>query len=292
MSEFRPVTSRLRPGLLLVAAILATAALLAACGQESTDDVAAGGEAIEHVHGLGINPADDALFIATHDGLFRSPNGSTTAERVGESTQDTMGFTIAGPDRFLGSGHPGPGEDGPPNLGLIESGDAGLNWTGVSLAGEADFHVLRYVDERIYAVNGATGLIMISGDGGETWEERPPPAPVIDLAVDPGDPQRIVTSTEGGLFVSEDEGASWRPIDGEIGLVAWAEPAALYLVDAAGQVQLSEDGGGRWSDLGSIGGQPAALVAPADEDLYAALTDGTVMSSSDRGVSWEVRSSQ
>ncbi|MBA2522666.1 MAG: exo-alpha-sialidase, partial [Solirubrobacterales bacterium] len=134
MPETRPVksTPRLRP--LLIAATLGASAVIAACGQESTDPVA-GSEPIEHVHGLGINPADGALFIATHDGLFRSPEGSATAERVGESSQDTMGFTIVGPDRFLGSGHPGPGEDGQPNLGLIESGDAGLSWTGVSLAG-------------------------------------------------------------------------------------------------------------------------------------------------------------
>jgi len=63
--------------------------VIAACGQESTDPVASS-EPIEHVHGLGINPTDGALFIGTHDGLFRSPEGSATAGRVGESTQDTM----------------------------------------------------------------------------------------------------------------------------------------------------------------------------------------------------------
>lgn len=291
MSEIRPVKSPPVLRLLLIASTLGASAVLAACGQES-NEVVAGGEPIEHVHGLGINPADGALFIATHDGLFRSPEGSATAERVGESTQDTMGFTIGGPDRFLGSGHPGPAENGPPNLGLIESGDAGASWTGVSLAGEADFHVLRYAVDRVYAVNGMTGLIMVSDDGGQSWQERRPPAPVIDLAIDPEDPRRIVASTEAGLVASEDGGASWRAIDGEVGLLAWAEPDALYLVNAAGQVQRSEHGGGRWTDLGSIGGQPAALIAAADATLYAALTDGTVVSSPDGGASWELRSAQ
>lgn len=277
--------------LLLIASTLGASGMLAACGQKS-NDVAASGEPIEHVHGLGINPADGALFIATHDGLFRSPEGSATAERVGESTQDTMGFTIVGPDRFLGSGHPGPGENGRPNLGLIESGDAGLSWTEVSLAGEADFHVLHYSDDRVYAVNGMTGLIMVSDNGGQTWQERRPPGSVIDLAIDPEDPRRIVASTEAGLVASEDEGVSWQAIDGDVGLLAWAEPDALYLVNAAGQVQRSEHGGGRWTDLGSIGGQPAALIAAADATLYAALADGTVMSSSNGGTSWELRSAQ
>ncbi len=29
-----------------------------------------------HVHGLGVDPADGALFIATHTGLWRSPKAS------------------------------------------------------------------------------------------------------------------------------------------------------------------------------------------------------------------------
>src|SRR5687767_1130402 len=35
-----------------------------------------------HVHGLGINPADRALFIATHTGLFRVGEGVSEAKRV------------------------------------------------------------------------------------------------------------------------------------------------------------------------------------------------------------------
>jgi photosystem II stability/assembly factor-like uncharacterized protein len=275
---------------LLLAVMLVISGVLVACGGESADP--GGGEAIEHVHGLGINPADGALFIATHSGLFRSPEGSTVADRVGESAQDTMGFTVVGADRFLGSGHPGPGEGGPASLGLIESDDAGSNWRGISLAGEADFHVLRYAHQRIYAVNALTGLLMVSSDEGKTWAERQPPGPVIDLAVDPDDRKRLIVSTERGLAISEDDGESWRPLLDEVGLITWTESGRLYLVDAAGQVQSSDDVGQAWAELGSIGGQPGALVSATDEELYAALVDGTVMASTDGGVSWKVRSSQ
>ena len=57
------------------------------------------------VHGLGLNPADGDLYTATHFGLFRVA-ADGVAERVGESLQDTMGFTVVGPDRFVASGHP------------------------------------------------------------------------------------------------------------------------------------------------------------------------------------------
>jgi hypothetical protein len=59
---------------------------------------------VVHVHGLGINPRDGALFAATHTGLFVIGDG--TAARVTERFQDTMGFTVVGPEYFLGSGHP------------------------------------------------------------------------------------------------------------------------------------------------------------------------------------------
>lgn len=274
---------------LAIAALIAIPVAIGACGDEGNGDSASASEAIEHVHGLGINPADGSLFVATHSGLFRSPRGSTQAERVGTSTQDTMGFTVVGEDRFLGSGHPGPGEEGPASLGLIESSDAGQSWSAVSLAGEADFHILRYAHDRVYAGNALSGELMLSDDGGESWRRRRPPGPAIDLAVDPGDPQRIVASTEAGLALSEDGGRRWRRIRGDIGLLAWPESGRLYLIDASGEIQVSDDEGKRWTAVGGIGGQPAAFTSESAGDLYAALADGTVMSSTDGGESWQVR---
>ncbi|MGH2954218.1 MAG: F510_1955 family glycosylhydrolase [Solirubrobacterales bacterium] len=289
-----PLTSlRVKLGYLRPLAVAAIASLwLAACGEENGDGATgAGGEGLVHVHGLGVNPADGALFIATHTGLFSSPDGASSAERVDEQFQDTMGFTVVGPDHFLASGHPAPGEDRPPNLGLIESTDGGRSWREVSLAGEADFHVLRFAHDRVYAYNSLAGELMLSDDGGGSWTGRRPPAPVIDLAVDPDDPERILASTEAGLALGEDDGRRWRRLPGDVGLLAWPEPRRLYLVNASGEVQVSEDGGGRWGPVGDIGGQPAALAAVGARELYAALADGTVLRSTDGGASWEVRSS-
>lgn len=95
-----------------------------------------------HVHGLGVDPVDGALFVATHTGLFRAAEGESRARRVADRYRDTMGFAIVGPGRFLGSGHPDGREQLPPFLGLIESRDAGRSWDAVSLQGEVDFHVL------------------------------------------------------------------------------------------------------------------------------------------------------
>ncbi len=232
---------------------------------------------------------DGALFIATHSGLFRSTEASSELEPVGEIGQDTMGFSVVGPDEFLGSGHPAPNQAGPTSLGLIESSDAGEQWKQISLGGEADFHILRSLHGRVYGYNGSNGELMVSSDGGETWSGRSPPAPLIDLAVDPKDPQRLIASTQGGLALSTDDGRTWMPLEGDVGLLAWPEVEALFLLDARGDVRRAADPEESWEPVGAIGGQPAAFTAADGGELYAALADATILTSSDGGSSWQER---
>jgi hypothetical protein len=243
-----------------------------------------------HVHGLGINPKDGALFIATHTGLWRIAREADRGQRVTDRTQDTMGFTVVGPDLFLGSGHPDVREDLPPLLGLIESRDAGRTWQPISLLGEADFHVLRSKGDRVYGFDSSNGRLMLSGDRGRTWTERTPPGALLDLAVDPSQPHHFVASGERGLLASRDEGRTWRPLGESIGLLAWPTPGRLYLVDQAGAVSLSTNGGRTWQAVGRVGGQPAALMARTSAELYVAVHDGTIMRSVNGGKSWAVRS--
>lgn len=267
-----------------------SAAFVVACGSGDREDpdVATAGGALVHVHGLGINPQDGALYIATHTGLFRVGRGETEPARVGDSTQDTMGFTVVGPDRFLGSGHPGELDNAINPLGLIRSTDSGESWTPVSLEGQADFHILRSSEGLVYGVDSSSGRLLVSGDGGDSWDERPTPGPLIDLVPDPAGGGRLVASSDAGLHASGDGGRSWRPRSGAVGLLAWPARKRLYLVDVQGGVHLSRDGGRRWSRRGTIGGQPAALLAHGADELYAALPDGTVKRSRDGGSAWDV----
>lgn len=294
---------RTRRSLLALLAVLATAVFLVACGGEpAVEDVGESGAeevqegaavedsvALEHIHGLGVNPADGRLFIATHNGLFSAADGETTPRKVGDSSQDIMGFAVVGPDHFIGSGHPAFDQDLPPNLGLIESRDGGKSWKNISLLGEADFHVLEQAGGKIYGLDGTQGRLMVSSNGGRKWAERTPPAGVFGLAIAPTDASRIVASTEQGVFVSRNEARTWKPLRNDLaGLLAWPSGDRLYLVDGQGQVLFSSDGGTNWQPQGNIGGEPAAFIANEDE-LYAALADGSVKRSTDGGASWTVR---
>ena len=129
----------------------------------SAQSPAADSEAMGHVHGLGVDPADDALYAATHSGVFRVGDDGSS-RRIADRWQDTMAFTVVGPGHFLGSGHPDLKEDLPSHLGLIESVDAAETWSILSLGGEADFHALDVSGNRTYGYDATSGQLMTTTD--------------------------------------------------------------------------------------------------------------------------------
>lgn len=247
-----------------------------------------------HVHGLGVNPADGALFVATHTGLFRAAPGESRTRRVGDRHQDTMGFAIIGPDRFLGSGHPDLRDDLPPFLGLIESRDAGRTWRAVSLQGRVDFHVLEARGRTVYGYGSdfrsREARFLTSGDGGRRWRRLDAPEPLVSLAISPDDPRSLVASGERRVFRSRDGGRSWTAVDAPApGLLAW-NAGGLYVAGGDGRVWHSTDAGSSWEPAGSVGGPPAAFDSGRGDELLVALHDGTIKRSADAGREWTIRS--
>jgi hypothetical protein len=270
--------------LILFALLLAATGLAAGCGSGAVDE-ATSDAGPEHVHGLGINPADGALYVATHTGLFRMPRGSDEMARVGDRLQDTMGFAVVGPDRFVGSGHPDLREDLPPLLGLIRSSDGGRSWDSVSLLGAADFHALLADGGRITGYDASGNRVMVSADAGRTWREATPPAPIVDMASAPGAPGRLLATSAAGILLSGDSGRSWKVIDGGPMLLSWPARESLYGFTADGDVRLSRDGGATWSGRGALPGTPAAVTEDG-ERVIVALHEGGFASSDDGGQTW------
>ncbi|HSH21676.1 MAG TPA: sialidase family protein [Candidatus Caenarcaniphilales bacterium] len=288
---------RLRRRLLPCAVTLLLAAT-AGCGQGQGLDPGVQPTVVDpgpiHVHGLGVNPKDGALFIATHTGLFRLATGERDATRVADRYQDTMGFTVVGPDHFLGSGHPDRREGLPPFLGLIESRDGGERWEPLSLLGAVDFHLLEAEGRRVYGYGSdfesRRTLMLMSDDGGRSWQERSPPEPLASLAPRPGEAGHLVASGGRRLHVSRDGARTWTQVGDQAGLLAWPADDRLYLVSEDGSVRLSADGGKTWRAVGGLGEAPTALTASGARELYAALYDGTIKRSTDGGATWELRS--
>lgn len=284
--------------LLVAAAIAIPAIVWAAVRLAASDDASrpveagAGEPGVSHVHGLGINPADGSLIVATHFGSFRIAPGGDDAVRIGDSFQDTMGFTVAGPNRFLGSGHPdvaGSRRGQPTRLGLIESTDAGASWTAISLSGEVDFHGLAFAHGQIYGWDSSTGRFMVSSNQRD-WDTRS----TLDLfgfAVDPDNPDHILGAGSDGLTESVDGGRTWNGSEGpQLVTLSCDRDAGLWGADLGGIVWHRV--GSEWNRAGALPGEPQALLATPDA-LYAAAHDENgvtgIYRSTDDGRSWDLR---
>jgi hypothetical protein len=269
-------------GVVTALVVLIGAVVLASGGDEDTAAVE-----VAHVHGLGVDPQDDTLYAGTHYGLIRLPEqGEPT--RVADRVQDFMGFTVVGPGRYLASGHPGEGQDGPSSLGLIESTDGGQTWESLSLAGEADFHALEARHGRVYGLNALTGEFMVSEDK-QTWDTRGT-LPMADFAVSPDDPEALLATTEQGLARSEDGGDTYTAVPNAplLQLVSWAADGTIIGAAPDGTVHASTDGGQTWQQRGSLDAPPHALTATSSSDVFAAV-DGAILASTDGGRSFDVR---
>ncbi len=143
----------------------------------------------------------------------------------------------------------------------------------------------------VYAA-GQAGLYRTS-DGGKQWEPAGPPPPPGRLVVAEDNPRILLAGSRppcargGGddvnLSRSDDGGATWQPVPGEIGvepLAIWGEAELAIAADCAG-LRISGDSGGSWTEfpvlppgsevtafaplLTGDPAQPAALLATTSE---------------------------
>jgi hypothetical protein len=243
-----------------------------------------------HLHGLGIDPADGTLYAASHAGLFQIQEPGV-AVRAGDSFQDTMGFTVTGPGRFVASGHPDlrderlhkPGK--PPLLGLVESTDAGGSWRSLSLLGDADLHAIALAGDEVLAFDATNERFLASPDG-VAWVRRSR-VQLVSFAVNPDDAGLVVAGTGSGLLRSEDGGRTWDRVKGgpAVSHLSWDPVGGLWGLTAGGELLESADGLS-WNSRGSVpGGRPEALLAQ-DGTVYAATRSG-IHRSADGGVTWD-----
>jgi hypothetical protein len=244
-----------------------------------------GGLPSAHVHGVGRNAADGLVYLATHDGLFRISEGAATV-RVGPVI-DLMGFTIAGPNHFYASGHPGPGVDLPDPVGLIETTDGGNTWSPRSRQGQSDFHTLTSSPAGIV---GFDGKQMATTTDGRTWQQITPPAGAHAVATSPDGSVLLVTSPSG-LARSTDKGQTWHQPQTPLvlQLVAWADATTVVGVGPDGSIATSTDAAATWKAQAGIGAPPHALGAHRVTDgsmEILAVTGAGLVRSTDNGTTF------
>ena len=289
---------------LLIAVLTVFGLALAACGgdsESSAEDrlavpwVDPDGDT-PYIGSLSVNPSSGTIFMGTNTGLFEIPKAGGKPAKVtgrlqtpnGEgAVSEALVAKFTGPDELIASGHPSGDSTLPPALGLIRSTDAGKTWESVSELGTSDFHALSRAGDLLVAPLYGQAQILLSRDDGKTFEPRVAPMALVDLAASPKDPKRWVATSESGIFVSADEGKTWRQRDPTPNVrLAWHGTGELFRIDPGGPVKVSTDGGETWEDRGDTGGEPQALTVDDAGALYMAAFDGTVQKSEDGGKTW------
>jgi hypothetical protein len=228
---------------------------------DSDSDVAATDSSVEqfmHVHGLAVPSwADGDVFLSTHQGLIRiSGEDDERWQFVSEEPHDFMGFAAH-----------------PHQEGTLYSSGHPAPGSGVG---------------------NPIGL-MVSQDGGVTWEQRSLQGEVDfhTMAVSPADGDVLYGWFREEFFVSRDAGHSWERTSAEAlvrtgGVVSLAghpdDPDEVWAGTPAGLLR-SPDAGRTWEPV--AGGQTTAVgLDPSDGDRVLAYAAEGLKESRDSGQSW------
>lgn len=186
-----------------------------------------------HVKHVSFDPTDPATIYASIEvgGVLKSTDGGRSWRELSGFYEDVHRvLPLASDPRHL---YMATGE------GLYESFDAGETWAylGRSIEGimYADPLIVHPERESVLYFGGAmtnprywrdtratTSRFVKTVDGGATWQVLGPglPAPipgsleVLGMEVWPGGCCVVAATSEGAVFVSDDEGASWTVVDG------------------------------------------------------------------------------
>lgn len=288
------------------------------------DETASGWTSQQVLHGsfrtVALDPSDaDVVWAGGGDGAATSRDGGLTWAHAGLADQDVFSLAVSPADGAVYAGCE-------PSA-VFRSRDRGSSWLELASLRELPSaptwsfpprpwtsHV-RWIAPSPHEagrllVGIELGGVMLSEDGGETWQDHRPGAQrdVHALAWHPTVEGRAYEAGGGGAAWSVDRGRTWKPADeGRDRHYTWAlavhpdDPECWFVSASRGPFQAHGEGdaqaflyrwrgGGPWQRLESGPGEhfsamPYALSV-AGTTLFAGLSDGRIYASSDWGDSW------
>lgn len=264
------------------------------------------------VRALVLAPSDPKVLYASisgapGNGVYRSDDGGDSWRRVGDLNSFpvlTLTVLSQAPRTVLAATLDGT---------IFKSTDGGAHWTPrITPAGQT-IVLAAGPGNAVYAGLAPRGTdfggVLRSGDGGNTWtrvHRGIPGLEAVAVAVDPADPDVLITSVFGpGLFRTANGGVRWirtaaglpllPPLQEGVAMVnvLATGPGTFYAMETTGQRGWrTTDAGFTWSPLPGLPGFVVLLeadpIAPAT--LYAVAQDNTtpaLFRSGDGGSSWD-----
>ena len=251
-------------------------------------------------------------------GILRSDDCGETWRRVDTPMNDTAVWAIAFDPSNPSVGFAGTGTPDPCRIYRTRDGGAAWELRPVAVAAECPaVGVPRVTGIAIDPANGRSVWVGIevdglrhSSDGGDTWATVPhraiPNLDIHNVVVTPGPPHRIVVMVNDDVFLSDDDGGSWRnldvrqnfPLGYPRGIKVKADaPQTIYTTfgdttpGSTGVVMRSDDAGATWQNL-PLPVEPNTAMwvvnsQPQNPDfLLAGSRYGYLYQSDDAGASW------
>ena len=167
---------------------------------------------------------------------------------------------------------------------LHRSNDGGLTWTATRLTGTTfgSLAVAEHDPNLLFGVlaESSNWSVLRSPDGGTSWSPLKLPEGIVPVSVLPmAAPGTLLSSTQNGIFRSEDNGQAWTRVHERRLLPLRRSPILPGLTagcDAQGNLWRSEDGGKTWTEHGKLDFQELALSA-ADPDVAYGLATGNLV---------------
>lgn len=157
-------------------------------------------------------------------------------------------------------------EGKPAHLGFVASNDLGGSWTPVSLLGEVDFHSLTArADGGFYGADSSGGILAsATGEGWE--QRSSIHATDLTASPDDVDSLLGIDGETGRLMLSEDGGRSWSPVPDAPMLrrVQWRSDQIVGIA-ATGTIYGTSALDGEWLELGRVDEEPVAFTSRGDQ---------------------------
>lgn len=206
-----------------------------------------------------------------------------------------------------------------PTHGVFKSTDRGLNWvlneTGVELSDQTSYHFHDLKLSSNYSSDGTIFLATFEGmfrstDFGNSWIELEtrPPTLIMDVAMSPRfsqDSLMLVSTYGGGLYVSEDAGASWRvssngvssPYLYDVAIRERTGSDPVLLTSHLNNLLISEDMGANWLEKKISNVLPGNCIASKmgaspdfanDNTVYLGCRKEGIVATQDGGDTWSL----
>lgn len=265
--------------------------------------------------------------VSIGDGIYKTTDAGSNWQKLGlDSTEHISKIWIdpKNTKRLLVAA-PGPLWSSSTHRGLYATNDAGKTWEKILYVDEntgcadlavsprdanimlASFWQFRRQPFSFYSGGKGSGLFR-SADGGKTWSKITAGLPEgemgrIVISINPAKPQEVLAIVEAavpGLYISQDEGLSWKKLASTDNITARPfyfstlefdpkDPKRVYR--PAFDFQYSTDGGSSWSgqlfsDIAPHADHHALWINPENTNTLYLGTDGGVYVSHNKGLSW------